>query len=79
MKKLIFVFGILITGTVFGQTAKFKLTDTTGRWNTGNDYLDSLKQEFIQEEIVKQLNAIRYLQNPIQEPPKKEDSIGTSV
>ena len=59
MKKLIFVFGILITGTVFGQTAKFKLTDTTGRWNTGNDYLDSLKQEFIQEEIVKQLNAIR--------------------
>jgi hypothetical protein len=38
---------------------KFKLSDTTGKWNRGNDYLDSLKQEFIQLETFKEINRRR--------------------
>lgn len=58
MKKLIVVFGIMLTsGLGFGQ--KFKLSDTVGRTNRGNDYLDSIKREFIQVESVKKLNKIR--------------------
>jgi hypothetical protein len=38
---------------------KFKLSDTTGDWNQGNNYLDSLKQEFIQLETFKEINRRR--------------------
>ena len=40
-------------------TPKFKLSDKHGDWNAGDDFLDSLKQEFIQAEVVKKINSIR--------------------
>jgi hypothetical protein len=67
MKKLI----ILVISTVYVLSAiaqkpiasrvapKFKLSDTTGDWNQGNNYLDSLKQEFIQLETFKEINRRR--------------------
>ena len=58
MKKLIFVFGVLITGTVFGQTA-IKLTDFPMSWNKGDSISDSIKRTMIEDEIIKQLNAFR--------------------
>ncbi len=48
------------TKSVTSNTSpKFKLSDTTGKWNRGNDYLDSLKQEFIQLETFKEINRRR--------------------
>jgi len=66
MKKL-FIIAIVTVSSIncmFSQvksktTPKFKLTDTVGTWNRGNLYRDSLKQEFIQSEIIKQFNAAR--------------------
>lgn len=66
MKKL-FIFAIVTVSSIncmFSQvksktTPKYKLTDTIGYWNYGNLYTDSIKQEFIQNEIIKQFNAAR--------------------
>jgi len=66
MKKL-FIIAIVTVSSIncmFSQvksktTPKYKLTDTVGTWNKGNLYLDSIKQEFIQNEIIKQFNAER--------------------
>jgi hypothetical protein len=66
MKKL-FIIAIVTVSSInytFSQvksktTPKFKLSDTVGTWNRGNLFRDSLKQEFIQSEIIKQFNAAR--------------------
>ena len=59
MKKLFFIFSVLVVSSVTAQTPKFKLTDKHGDWNAGDVRLDSLKQEFIQAEVVKKINSIR--------------------
>lgn len=57
MKNLVLIFLVCFVGNLFSQ--KFKLTDTVGRINNGNDFLDSLKREYIQVESIKKLNKIR--------------------
>ena len=59
MKTLFFIVSVLVVSSVTAQTPKFKLTDKHGDWNAGDDFLDSLKQEFIQVEVVKKINSIR--------------------
>jgi hypothetical protein len=64
MKKLIICLLIINVSTNISisqvkTTPKFKLTDTIGTWNYGNLYRDSLKQDFIQTEIIKQFNSAR--------------------
>lgn len=59
MKKLFVSIGVCLISLSTVAQVKFKLTDTIGKWNQGNLYRDSLKQEFIQQEITKKINAAR--------------------